>query len=87
MVTQHRAHHNRGQYADHGRHAQGADHGEYGETAHHDNIPVGKIQHPGNAVYHSIAQGNDRIDAAQADSADQIRKKTHESTPSSTKNK
>ena len=46
-------------------------------AADHDDIAVGKVQHFGNAVYHRIPQGDQRIDAAQADAADQIGQKLH----------
>ena len=35
--------------------------------AHHDDVAVGEVQHLGNAVYHGVAQGDDGVDASQAD--------------------
>ena len=32
-----------------------------------------EIQHTGNAVHHRIAQGNDRINTAQADAVHKVR--------------
>ena len=35
--------------------------------ANHDDVAVGEVQHLGNAVDHGVAQGDDGVDAAQAD--------------------
>ena len=40
--------------------------------AHHDNVAVGEVQHLGNAVDHRIAQGDQRVNAAQTDTVDQV---------------
>ena len=46
-------------------------------TADHDDIAVGEVQHLGNAVDHGVAQGNQCINTAQADTVDQVRKELH----------
>ena len=38
--------------------------------AHHNHIAVSKVQHFGNAVHHGVAQRNERVNAAQAETAD-----------------
>ena len=45
--------------------------------ADHDDIAVGKVQHLGNAVNHGIAQGNDRVNAAETHAVDEMVQKTH----------
>ncbi|MPM45677.1 hypothetical protein SDC9_92367 [bioreactor metagenome] len=45
--------------------------------AHHNHVTVGKIQHFGDTVDHSVAQSDDGINAAQADAADQIGEDRH----------
>ena len=45
--------------------------------AHHDDIAVGKVQHLGDAVDHGIAQGDDGVNASQANPADQKTQKGH----------
>jgi hypothetical protein len=42
---------------------------------------VREVEHLGNAVHHRIAQGDDRVNAAQADPADEKIEKRHENTP------
>ena len=46
-------------------------------AAHHDDVAVGEVQHLGNAVDHRVAEGDDGVDAAKADTADKIGKKFH----------
>ena len=50
-------------------------------TADHDDVAVGKVQHLGNAVDHGIAEGDDRVHAAEADAADEIGQKFHRMAP------
>jgi hypothetical protein len=34
--------------------------------ANHNNVAMGEVQHPGDAVNHRVTEGNNRIDATQA---------------------
>ena len=45
---------------------------EHNIAANHDNVAVGEVQHLGNAVDHRIAQGDQRVNAAQTDTVDQV---------------
>ena len=47
-------------------------------AAHHDDVAVGEVQHLGDAVDHGVAQGDDGVDAAQADAADEVGQKFHD---------
>ena len=53
-----------GQHGVHTRRAKGKEHNI---AANHDNVAVGEVQHLGNAVDHRIAQGDQRVNAAQTD--------------------
>ena len=48
--------------------------------ADHDDVAMGEVQHPGDAVDHGVAEGDDRVDAAQAETVDQIIKKNHKNS-------
>ena len=75
--AQYRAHQHGKQHAHDGRQIV-LGRGEKADvSAHHDHVSVGEIQHFGDTVDHGIAQGDDGVDAAQADAADQIVQKTH----------
>ena len=58
-----------GQHGVHTRRAKGKEHNI---AANHDNVAVGEVQHLGNAVDHRIAQGDQRVNAAQTDTVDQV---------------
>ena len=58
-----------GQHGVHNRRAKGKEHNI---AANHDNVAVGEVQHLGNAVDHRIAQGDQRVNAAQTDTVDQV---------------
>ena len=66
---------NRGQTK--GRHSKETD-----VRTNHDDITMGKVQHFGNAVDHSITQGDDGVHAAQTDAVDQmVQEGQHKFTP------
>ena len=56
----------------HGVHTRRAKSKEHNIAADHDNVAVGEVQHLGNAVDHRIAQGDQRVNAAQTDTVDQV---------------
>ena len=70
--AQHGAYRHGQQYPHDGGQAEGAGGEETDICAHHDDVAVGKVEHFGDAVDHGIAQGDDGVDAAQADAVDQI---------------
>ena len=49
--------------------------------AHHDDVPVGKVDHFGNAVHHRIPDGHQRIHAADLYAIDQLLYKVHSCSP------
>lgn len=64
--------HHSQQYAHHRGQIKAAGGKEGHIGAHHDDVAVGKVQHLCDAVHHGVAQGDDGVDAAQADTGDQI---------------
>ena len=67
-----RADHHRQDDSQHRVHACRAEGKKDNIAADHDDIAVGEVQHLGNAVDHRIAQGDQRVNAAQADTVDQV---------------
>ena len=65
-------HHRRADCRQRGQ-AQRRHHYKSNVAAHHDDVAMREIQHTGNAVHHRIAQGNDRINTAQADAVHKVR--------------
>ena len=52
--------------------------GQHGHiAAHHDDIAVGKVQQHDDAVNHTVAQGNQGIDAAQLKAVDDLGEEKH----------
>ena len=45
--------------------------------ADHDDVAMGKVQHFRDAVNHRVAQGDNGVDAPQAQPVDQVVKKNH----------
>ena len=79
--AQHGAHQHGQQHPHQGRQAVGGRGEEAYVGAHHDDVAVGKVQHLGDAVDHSVAQGDDGIDASQAHAVDQMVQKAQITTP------
>ena len=52
------------------RHAHLVHRNEHDVAAHHDHITMGEVQHLGDAIHHGVAQGDDGIHTAQADTVD-----------------
>ena len=46
---------------------------DHHETGDHEHVAVGKVQHFGDAVDHRVAERDDGVHAAEAQTADQIR--------------
>ena len=51
---------------------QGVHGGERGERADHQNIAVSKVNNAQNAIHHGIAQRDQRVDASQHHTVDQL---------------
>ena len=77
--AQHGTYRHSRQDGDHHRQPQVIGDAEGNVSAHHDDVAVGEVQHFGNAINHGVAQGDDGIDAAQADPVDQEIEKCHRS--------
>ena len=85
------AHAHQGAYRDGGQHggpgrqsqAQHQRNGkDHGVAAHHDEIAVGEVDEADDAVYHGVAQGDQGVNAAQAQPHDQgLDKCTHWGSP------
>ena len=54
--------------------------GKDDETTDHDDVTMREVQHLRDTVYHRISKCDQRINAAEADAADQVRQKIHKIT-------
>ena len=70
-------HRHGGKNAQNGGHPQVIGNAVANVRAHHDNITVGKVQHFGNTVDHGIAQRDDGINGANADSVYAVLQDVH----------